>query len=339
MSLTLEILGQLSVADKVAAWGTLGTVKPHPGFEPEVDVEDLAEAIGEKGVQKDIIITDIVTGRNNSQRQQIVTLFKTLVNEDLIQAMTVALSGHLKDLIVGLLRCPAQYDALDLKGAMKGLGTDESTITEILATRTNQQLQEIRTVYKEEFKSTLENDIGQETSGEYKDLLLTLLKGTREKNSGVIDYMQINQDAQVLGEVSKKNSRSASQWISILSLRSQDHLSRVFEQYKTLTSLDVEESIQKHFKGDFQKGLLTLASTIKNTPLFFADKLYTSMKGLGTKESTVNRIMISRSETDLLSIRAEFRKKFGKSLYSMIESNTSGEYLTALLSLCRAEDL
>lgn len=338
MSLPLEILGQLSLADKVAAWGTLGTVKPHPGFEPQVDVEDLAEAIGEKGVPKDIII-DIVTGRNNSQRQQIVALFKTLVNEDLVQTMTVALSGHLKDLIVGLLRCPAQYDALELKGAMKGLGTDEATITEILATRTNQQLQEIRTVYKEDFNSTLENDVGEETSGEYKDLLLALLKGNREKNSGVIDYVQINQDAQVLSEVLKKNNRSASQWISILSVRSQDHLNRVFDQYQTLTSSDVEESIKKHFKGDFQKGLLALVSTIKNTPLYFADKLYTSMKGLGTKESILNRIMISRSETDLLSIRAEFRKKFGKSLYSMIQTNVTGDYLTALLSLCRAEDL
>ncbi|XP_078525242.1 annexin A9 [Lissotriton helveticus] len=338
MSLPLEILGQLSLADKVAAWGTLGTVKPHPGFEPQIDVEDLADAIDQKAVQKDIIV-DIVTGRNNSQRQQIVTLFKTLVNEDLVQTMTVALSGHLKDLIVGLLRCPAQYDALELKGAMKGLGTDEATVSEILATRTNQQLQEIRTVYKEDFKSTLENDVGQETSGEYKDLLLALLKGTREKNSGVIDYVQINQDAQVLSEVSKKNNRSASQWISILSVRSQDHLNRVFDQFQALTSSDVEESIQKHFKGDFQKGLLTLVSAIKNTPLYFADKLYTSVKGLGTKENILNRIMISRSETDLLSIRAEFRKKYGKSLYSMLQSNITGDYATALLSLCRAEDL
>lgn len=31
------------------------------------------------------------------------------------------------------------------------------------------------------------------------------------------------------------------------------------------------------------------------------------------------RILISRSETDLLSIRAEFRKKFGKSLYSSLQ--------------------
>lgn len=35
------------------------------------------------------------------------------------------------------------------------------------------------------------------------------------------------------------------------------------------------------------------------------------------------RILISRSETDLLSIRAEFKKKFGKSLYSSLQVRLS----------------
>ncbi|XP_069505858.1 annexin A9 [Ambystoma mexicanum] len=338
MSLVQEILSHLSVADKVAAWGTLGTIKPHPCFEADIDVEDLAEAMAEKSVHKDIIV-DIVVGRSNAQRLQIVNLFKHLVNEDLIQALEAALSGSLKDVIVALLRSPAQYDARELKGAMKGIGTDEDRLTEILATRTNQQLQEIRTIYKEDFKSTLENDIAAETSGDFKDLLLALLKGTREKHSGVIDYVQIDSDAQVLYEVTKKNNRSTSQWISILSLRSLDHLNRVFEQFKMYSSSEVEETIQKYFKGDFQKGLLTLVSVIKNTPQYFAEKLYKSMKGMGTNENTLTRIMVSRSEIDLLSIRAEFRKKYGKSLYSFLQASITGDYLTALLSLCRAEDL
>lgn len=33
----------------------------------------------------------------------------------------------------------------------------------------------------------------------------------------------------------------------------------------------------------------------------------------------LTRILISRSETDLLSIRAEYKKKFGKSLYSSLQ--------------------
>ncbi|GCC42518.1 hypothetical protein chiPu_0026560, partial [Chiloscyllium punctatum] len=48
-----------------------------------------------------------------------------------------------------LLKSPAALDAKELKDAMKGLGTDEDTLIEILATRSDRELQEIKVVYKE----------------------------------------------------------------------------------------------------------------------------------------------------------------------------------------------
>lgn len=42
-------------------------------------------------------------------------------------------------------------------------------------------------------------------------------------------------------------------------------------------------------------------------------------QGAGTDEFTLNRIMVSRSETDLLDIRQEFKKHYGYSLYSAIQ--------------------
>lgn len=42
-------------------------------------------------------------------------------------------------------------------------------------------------------------------------------------------------------------------------------------------------------------------------------------QGGGTDEATLSRIMISRSEIDLLDIRAEYKKLFGYSLHSNIK--------------------
>ncbi|XP_069805892.1 annexin A9 [Dendropsophus ebraccatus] len=337
MTLTQELLSSLHLADKVSAWGTLGTIKPLKHFDPEGDVDRITETLVDKGNVQTII--DIVTNLNNDQRQELAREYKVVLQQDLVEDIKKAVSGDLEKVMVGLLKTPAAFDAQELKLAMKGLGTNEETLTEILSTRSNDELREIQICYREEYKVELEKDITSDTKEPYTGLLLALAKGKRERDSGIIDYGLIEQDSKMLSELGPKNTANSAQWITILTERSYGHLRKVFDHFKTSTTVEVEEWIKKNFKGDFQKGLLTLVAVIKDTPLYFADRLCNAMKGLGTDDSTLIRILISRSEIDLLSIRAAFRRKYGKSLYSSIQSDTKGSYRSALLLLCRAEDI
>ena len=43
------------------------------------------------------------------------------------------------------------------------------------------------------------------------------------------------------------------------------------------------------------------------------------MKGLGTDEAAVIRVMVSRSEIDLTQIKDAFQKEYGKSLLGFIK--------------------
>lgn len=43
------------------------------------------------------------------------------------------------------------------------------------------------------------------------------------------------------------------------------------------------------------------------------------MQGAGTDDNTLIRVMVSRSEVDMLDIRAAFRRMFACSLHSMIK--------------------
>ncbi|NWR17563.1 ANXA2 protein, partial [Emberiza fucata] len=83
---------------------------------------------------------------------------------------------------------------------------------------------------------------------------------------------------------------------------------------------------------------LSSVQCIQNKQLYFADRLYDSMKGKGTRDKVLIRIMVSRCEADMLKIKSEFKRKYGKSLYYFIQANTKGDYQRALLNLCGGED-
>ncbi|XP_004695663.1 PREDICTED: annexin A5 [Condylura cristata] len=83
---------------------------------------------------------------------------------------------------------------------------------------------------------------------------------------------------------------------------------------------------------------LRAVKSIRSVPAYLAETLYYAMKGAGTDDHTLIRVMVSRSEVDLLDIRKEFRKNFGTSLHAMIEGDTSGDYKKTLLLLCGGDD-
>ncbi|GAB0194029.1 annexin A2 [Grus japonensis] len=339
MSTVHEILSKLSLeGDHSLPPSAYATVKAYSNFDADRDAAALETAIKTKGVDE-VTIINILTNRSNEQRQDIAFAYQRRTKKELSAALKSALSGHLEAVILGLLKTPAQYDASELKAAMKGLGTDEDTLIEIICSRTNQELSEINRVYREMYKTELEKDIISDTSGDFRKLMVALAKGKRCEDSSVIDYELIDQDARELYDAGvKRKGTDVPKWINIMTERSVPHLQKVFERYKSYSPYDMLESIKKEVKGDLENAFLNLVQCIQNKQLYFADRLYDSMKGKGTRDKVLIRIMVSRCEVDMLKIKSEFKRKYGKSLYYFIQQDTKGDYQRALLNLCGGED-
>lgn len=52
---------------------------------------------------------------------------------------------------------------------------------------------------------------------------------------------------------------------------------------------------------------------------FFASRLFKAVKGMGTDDTTLIRIIVSRSEIDLNDIKREFERMFNRTLLSAVK--------------------
>lgn len=83
-----------------------------------------------------------------------ITILSSFLLQDLKDDLVSDTSGNFRSTLKALVIDRAEYEASCLYKAMKGLGTDESVLIEILATRSNAEISRIKDAY---LKSILES--------------------------------------------------------------------------------------------------------------------------------------------------------------------------------------
>ncbi|KAM3912642.1 annexin A7 isoform 1-T1 [Leptodactylus fuscus] len=315
-----------------AMTATQGTIRPAANFDALADAEKLRKAMKGFGTDEQAII-DVVANRSNDQRQKIKAAFKTAYGKDLIKDLKSELSGHVEELIIALFMPQTYYDAYSIYHAMKGAGTKEGVLIEILCSRTNSEIRNIVACYKSEFGRDIEKDIRSDTSGHFERLLVSMCQGNRDENQNV-NMQIVEQDAQRLYQAGEgKLGTDESSFNLVLASRSFPHLRAVSEAYCRISKRDLISAIGREFSGHIEDGLKAILQCAINRPAYFAERLYKSMKGAGTKDSTLIRVVVTRSEIDLVQIKQAFVQMYQKSLASMIQGDTSGDYRKMLLAI------
>ncbi|CAB3403346.1 unnamed protein product [Caenorhabditis bovis] len=301
-----------------------------PFFDEVAASEKIEKALRNKEKSK---VIQILTSVNNAQRQMIRTPYKTRYGKDLEEEIKKVSSGDLEDLLVALLQTPTKHDVVELQRAVKGLGTNERNLIEILTTRTNEQIEAAKNTFFTCFNRRLEEAIGGDTSGDFKKLLIVILQAKRDETL-YADYGRVGQEASnILKSFDKKSGVDKFDAFKIFATANGQHARKLVEEVEKLSGKEFAKLVDKELSGDFKNLVLALVDTAVNTPRFLANMIHAATKGMGTRDKDLIRIVVSRSEIDLVLIEHEYQLIFGKPLSQLIKEECKGEYRDALLTV------
>ncbi|KAK7348949.1 hypothetical protein VNO80_23743 [Phaseolus coccineus] len=299
---------------------------------PREDAVKLHKAFKGLGCDTSRVI-NILAHRNEEQRSLIQQEYETTYSELLSKRLSKELHGHVKKAISLWLHDPPSRDAKVVRKALSATVVDNQALTETICSRTPSQLRRLKEVYLSTYHSSLETDIENQLSGDHKKLLLAYITTPRYEGPE-LDPAMVEDDAKKLYKAGEKRmGTDEKMFIEIFSEKSSTHLAAVDSAYIASHGHSLEKAIKKETSASFQNDLLTILRCATDPALYFAKSLRKSMKGVGTQDTRLIRIIVTRTEIDMQYIKIAYYKKYEKPLTNAVRSDTSGHYKDFLLAL------
>ena len=297
------------------------------------DAEVLKKAMEGWGTDEATLIK-VIANRTNSQRQAIKAQYKATYGRDLVEDLKKETHGKLEDAFVALFTEPVEYDAVSLREAMKGVGTNEDTLIEIITSRSPQQLQAIKACYQKKYSRDLESDVKSETSGTLQKILITLLQGKRATNSNPNQKQCQKIANEIYNAGEAKLGTDESVFNKYFGTLSPQELVCVAQNYHKLTGHTIIDAIEKEMHGDSKKAYRAIVYATLSPSEYFATRVHDAIKGLGTRDKLLIRILVTRDEVDMPMIKQYYKTLYGKDMVEDIKNDISGHYQKLMIELC-----
>jgi len=218
--------------------------------DPKKAARDLYDAMKGFGTNEKKIIETIAV-LDPETIQEVKEEFSKEFHKDLTKEIKSETSGNFERTLLALLKSPVEYDAWLLYDSMEGLGTNDMQLVETLVARHPDHLKKVVEFFQKAHGKSLEEWIAGDTSGDYRNYLLTLATASRDPNTGPLNEEKAKEDAQKLyraGEATFGTDENV--FIEIFGKRSWKHLRHVSEEYAKLYSHSLHTALDKEFSGD-----------------------------------------------------------------------------------------
>ena len=292
--------------------------------ELKTSAELLHQAI--QGKNRDQTFLDIVITHDLIQRIEIANIYQETYKKNLYEEIKSKLSGEFKELVGYLFLSPQEFSAKMLKRGFKGLTVDDEIIFEILSAHTLEEHKLIEAAYKQETTRELKKDIEKNYSGALKKDIFNLISSQRRINPNP-DMKLCEQLCDELIKVDiKKWVENEDLFKKIFIECSPEEMVLIGRFYFQKTGNSLIEDIDNKLTGKYKTFLREILYNNIVPHELYAEKIYKSIKGLGTNTALLNRCLASRCRLDMPQIKEIYKWKYNVTLRQDIVGDCSGIY-------------
>lgn len=296
------------------------------GFSPVAAAETIRKAIRGLGTNEKAVI-DTLCDLNVSQVMAVRQSYAQQYKDSLIDKLEDDFEGDMEKAVLGLAMTPAEFDAYNIHEALSGPGTDEDVLIVHLVHRNNSEIQNITAAYQARYKKFLSSNsllsaIKDDFHGDTQDFFVSLLKN--DHSNKTVSQAELNKDVTDLYNAGRGRwfGTNEDTFIDIITRSGPDYIRDLNQAYGKKYGDTLKKAASKELKtGTLSKCITAL---LTDPDEWYADRIEKSVKGLGTDEDVLLRIILSRRE-HLSGINNMTMKKYKQSLANRVEEDTTGD--------------
>lgn len=164
--------------------------------------------------------------------------------------------------LISILRGPLQQDVWCLNKALKGAGTKEDLLNEVLIGRSNADINAIKQAYHQTYHRSLEKDVKDDLSMKTERLFSMILSATRQEDSAPVMPPSIDADVSELHRCTEARAGAEQLTVcSILSNRSDAQIRAIAHTYEHKYRRSLEKVFIADFSGHMEVCALKLVAS------------------------------------------------------------------------------
>ena len=215
--------------------------------------------------------------------------------------------------------------------AVKGAGTDEDALIEVLCTALPSQIHTIKAAWNELFSDhSWEKRVKSEVSGDFEMVLKAVMSDDRPE-AGVLGDKMAKDIEKFFAATEGKLGTDEKVLCKLVKKRSREHLWALNEAFRARSKKgrSAFEVIVAETSGDLEKALCAAFTPPAH---WYAYRMHTAMKGAGTNERALIRNVFLPQPFELKMANDTLSHLYKEDLTKRIKSETSGDFERALVA-------